>query len=131
VRIVLIGPEADRDRLRPDLLEAGLQIVAELAARPAADDGLNGADAIVETRHATPALSRRAADQTRDEPLTPREQDVLERMAEGLSNKAIAEALGISDQTVKFHVAAIIGKFGATNRTDAVRRAIRRGLVAV
>ena len=63
--------------------------------------------------------------------LTAREHDVLALLAEGLPNKAIAQALGISDQTVKFHVAAIIGKLGAANRTDAVRRAIRRGLVAV
>ena len=50
---------------------------------------------------------------------------------EGLSNKTIAARLGISDQTVKFHVAAICGKLDAANRTDAVRRAIRRGLVTV
>ena len=44
---------------------------------------------------------------------------------------AVVPRLGISDQTVKFHVAAICGKLGAANRTDAVRRAIRRGLVSV
>ena len=66
-----------------------------------------------------------------DEPLTPREVQVLELLAEGLPNKAIAARLRISDQTVKFHVAAICGKLGAANRTDAVRRAIRQGLVAV
>ena len=65
------------------------------------------------------------------EALTAREQEVLELVAEGLSNKAMAAALGISDQTVKFHVAAIIAKLGATNRTDAVRRAVRRGLIAL
>jgi DNA-binding NarL/FixJ family response regulator len=65
------------------------------------------------------------------EPLTSREREVLALLAEGLPNKAIAGALGISDQTVKFHVAAIIGKLGAANRTDAVRRAVRRGLVAL
>jgi DNA-binding NarL/FixJ family response regulator len=48
-----------------------------------------------------------------------------------LSNKAIAARLGISDQTVKFHVASIAGKLGAQNRTDAVRRAVRRGLVTL
>ena len=63
-----------------------------------------------------------------EEPLTPREIDVVELLAEGLSNKAIAVRLGISDQTVKFHVASICGKLGAANRTDAVRRAVRRGL---
>ena len=65
------------------------------------------------------------------EPLTPREIEVLELLAEGLPNKGIAARLGISDQTVKFHVAAIMGKLGASNRTDAVRRAVRRGLVSL
>ena len=66
-----------------------------------------------------------------EEPLTQREVQVLELLAEGLPNKAIAGRLGISDQTVKFHVAAISGKLGAANRTDAVRRAVRRGLITL
>jgi len=66
-----------------------------------------------------------------EEPLTPREVQVLERLAEGLPNKAIAERLGISDQTVKFHVSSISGKLGAANRTDVVRRAVRRGLITL
>ncbi len=65
------------------------------------------------------------------ETLTSRETEVLELLAEGLSNKGIAARLGISDQTVKFHVASIGGKLGAANRTDAVRLAVRRGLVAL
>jgi len=73
----------------------------------------------------------RLADEDLAEGLTAREIQVLELLSEGLSNKAIAGRLGISDQTVKFHVAAISGKLGASNRTDAVRRAIRRGLVTV
>ena len=56
---------------------------------------------------------------------------MLELLAEGLPNKAIAARLGISDQTVKFHVASIAGKLGAANRTDAVRRAVRRGLISL
>ena len=66
-----------------------------------------------------------------DEPLTPREVQVLEGLAEGLPNKAIAARLQISDQTVKFHVSSISGKLGARNRTDAVRRAARRGLITL
>jgi DNA-binding NarL/FixJ family response regulator len=134
MRIVLVGAKADRDRLRPDLLEAGFEIVSELSARPSPDAAIDGADAVVEATRKTPALAfRQGVDDatTTAEPLTPRELDVLSRLAEGLPNKAIADALGISDQTVKFHVAAIIGKLGAANRTDAVRRAIRRGLVAI
>ena len=68
---------------------------------------------------------------TTAESLTARELDVLRLLAEGLPNKMIAERLGISDQTVKFHVASIGGKLGARNRTDAVRLAIRRGLVEI
>jgi len=63
------------------------------------------------------------------EPLTARELEVLELLAQGLPNKSIAARLGISDQTVKFHVAAICGKLGAANRTDAAHRALRRGLI--
>ena len=66
-----------------------------------------------------------------EEPLTPREVQVLELLAEGLPNKSIATRLRISDQTVKFHVSSISGKLGAKNRTDAVRRAARRGLITL
>ncbi len=65
------------------------------------------------------------------ETLTRREIEVLELLAAGLPNKAIASRLGISDQTVKFHVGSISGKLGASNRTDAVRRAVRRGLLTL
>ncbi len=65
------------------------------------------------------------------EALTPREVEVLGLLAEGLPNKAIAARLDISDQTVKFHVSSICGKLGAANRTDAVRRAVRRGLITL
>jgi DNA-binding NarL/FixJ family response regulator len=63
------------------------------------------------------------------EPLTPREQEVLRLLALGLANKEIAARLNISEHTVKFHVAAILGKLGAASRTEAVARGIRRGLV--
>ena len=72
-----------------------------------------------------------ADEQIPAEALTTREIQVLELMAEGLSNKGIASALGVSDQTVKFHVASISGKLGASNRTDAVRLAVRRGLITL
>ena len=61
--------------------------------------------------------------------LTPRERDVLERLARGRSNKEIAAELSVSERTVKFHVSAIFSKLGATNRTEAVSRAVQAGLV--
>jgi two-component system, NarL family, response regulator YdfI len=63
------------------------------------------------------------------EPLTPRESEVLQMLAGGLGNKEIAAKLDISEHTVKFHVASILGKLGAASRTEAVSLGIRRGLV--
>jgi two-component system nitrate/nitrite response regulator NarL len=63
------------------------------------------------------------------EELTPRELEVLQLLAEGLSNKAIGRRLEISEHTVKFHVNAILGKLGAQSRTEAVVRATRLGLI--
>jgi DNA-binding CsgD family transcriptional regulator len=64
-----------------------------------------------------------------DQPLTPRETEVLALLAQGASNKAIARALGISVHTAKFHVGQIIDKLDATGRTDAVAHAARRGVL--
>ena len=63
------------------------------------------------------------------EALTGRELEVLQLLAEGLANKAIAFELGISDHTVKFHVTAIMNKLSAQSRTEAVVRATRLGLI--
>ncbi len=63
------------------------------------------------------------------EPLTEREAEVLQLLAQGLANKQIAVALGISEHTVKFHVSSLYGKLGATNRTEAVRLGIQSGLI--
>jgi DNA-binding NarL/FixJ family response regulator len=63
------------------------------------------------------------------EPLSARELQVLRHLAEGLSNKEIARAIGVSEHTVKFHVNAILGKLGAQSRTEAVVKATRAGLI--
>jgi DNA-binding NarL/FixJ family response regulator len=63
------------------------------------------------------------------EALTPREQEVLQLLAQGLANKIIAQRLEISEHTVKFHVNAIMTKLGAQSRTEAVVRATQRGLI--
>jgi NarL family two-component system response regulator YdfI len=63
------------------------------------------------------------------EPLTPREREVLQMLASGLVNKEIAAKLSISEHTVKFHVASILGKLGAATRTEAVSLGFRRGLI--
>ena len=63
--------------------------------------------------------------------LSPREQAVLQLMAQGLANKEIAAKLGLSVHTVKFHVAALLEKLGAASRTEAVMDGIRMGLISL
>jgi DNA-binding NarL/FixJ family response regulator len=80
------------------------------------------------------AARGRATDQAGDSTpivLTPRESSVLEHLARGRSNKQIAAALGVSERTVKFHVSTLFTKLGATNRTEAVTRAIQAGLTSL
>ena len=64
-----------------------------------------------------------------EEALTSREQEVLQLVAEGLTNRAIAQELSISEHTVKFHINTIMGKLNAPSRTAAVVRATRLGLI--
>ena len=64
-----------------------------------------------------------------DDPLTPREREVLQMLAAGLGNKEIAARLHISDHTAKFHVSQILAKLSAASRAEAVSIAMRRGLV--
>ena len=136
MRVLLVGPASERARLRAQL-DPSIEIAGEFATLDdaRAQGGDVDADAVlVVPVHESPAGSAQSddADDVYDvEPLTAREVQVLELLAEGLPNKAIAGRLGISDQTVKFHVAALSGKLGAANRTDAVRRAVRRGLIAL
>ncbi len=84
-----------------------------------------------ELRIALPDRRSGAVRETLQEPLTPRETDVLRHIADGLSNKEIADRLAISEHTVKFHVASIMSKLDATSRTEAVTAAIRLGLLMI
>ena len=99
------------------------QIVAAIYAAAA---GL----AVVPVDDSPPLLPHGPVEQA-TEPLTPREMDVLEMLAEGLSNKAIAHGLSISEHTAKFHVNSILAKLRAGTRTEAVMRGIRLGLVKI
>jgi len=65
------------------------------------------------------------------ESLTAREAEVLRHVANGLTNKAIAVRLGISEHTVKFHLGSAMGKLGAASRAEAVAVAMRRGAISV
>ena len=135
-----------------DVDEAGVRVVALVAddvhaveARAAGALGLVPRDVEAERLLATigavskgmlvfdPEMAPPALQDGRRPPqaadLTPRELEVLRLLAEGLANKAIAHRLDVSEHTVKFHVNSILGKLGAQNRTDAVVRATRLGLI--
>lgn len=73
----------------------------------------------------------RPVDGDMPEPLTERETEVLQWLAQGLANKQIAARLNVSTHTVKYHIASIYGKLGATNRTEAVRFGLQKGLVTL
>jgi two-component system, NarL family, nitrate/nitrite response regulator NarL len=125
MKVLLVGPPLERARLRARL-NGSMDVAGEFDSLAAARASKSGSDAIVITSDSADIDEGEV-----DEPLTPREVQVLELLAEGLPNKAIAVRLQISDQTVKFHVSSIAGKLGAKNRTDAVRRAVRRGLITL
>ena len=127
MRVLLVGSAAGRAQLRSRLNGAAVDVMGEFGSMSAARAAGLDVDGILVAPDATFVSGSDAF----EESLTPREVQVLELMAEGLPNKAIAARLGISDQTVKFHVSSISGKLGAANRTDAVRRAVRRGLITL
>jgi two-component system, NarL family, nitrate/nitrite response regulator NarL len=130
MRVLLVGSAAERARLRAQM-NGSMEVVAEYATLAAARAAAADADAILVGSSRAGRSDDEYDEAAIDDRLTPREIQVLELLAEGLANKAIADRLGISDQTVKFHVASISGKLGAVNRTDAVRRAVRRGLITL
>jgi zinc/manganese transport system substrate-binding protein len=121
---------AERFRAQARAWEEQLQpYTAELDALRAVAAGL-----VVLDPRAAPALvaaAPRLATESPAESLTARERDVLALVAQGLPNKTIAQRLAISEHTVKFHVGAILAKLGAASRTEAVRLAARRGLIAL
>jgi two-component system, NarL family, response regulator YdfI len=136
MRVVLLGDgmtaATSTDALRGGIhaaLPGDISPEQLIAALQAAANGL----LVLHPSHASEGLPagsapQRALDELA-ESLTRRELEVLQMLAAGLSNKEIAARLSISEHTVKFHVASILGKLGAASRTEAVSLGIRRGLV--
>jgi len=127
MRVVLIGSAEARSALRARL-PAELQVVGEAASMADARAAGHAADAwLLAPQRPQPSDEGAVV----VESLTPRELEVLELLADGLPNRQIALRLGMSPETVKFHVAQISGKLGVSNRTEAVRVAIRRGPLSI
>ena len=131
--VVVARDPARRQTLIQRAEEAGWTVRADVPAEAAlSPEDLDGVAALVLDVQDAHATSIRG-DETPDlvEPLTVREQEVFEQMADGLSNRQIAHALGISEHTVKFHVSAILGKLGVATRSAAIRHGMRQGLVTL
>jgi two-component system nitrate/nitrite response regulator NarL len=142
--------EPTRERIRASTLPVVVLAGADAQAREALAAGAKGALArdgdaarlsatlravtrglvVLDERFASGWVRERHAEEPL-EPLTARELEVLQLLARGLPNKLIAQRLGISDHTAKFHVNAILSKLGAESRTEAVVLAARLGLVVL
>lgn len=145
--VVIGGGQSDwaRDALREGIVRAVLPHAASsdeiIAAVEAVSAGLVVLDAetfsaLLSRSHHMDELSSAQADEERlptvaeeIDALTPREREVLEMLASGVSNKEIAWRMKISEHTVKFHVASIFAKLDVSTRTEAVMQGIRKGLV--
>ncbi len=123
---------ADPDRLRQDLAQLRAAIAGRvtimlggLAFTHHHTGGRLGADAVLTTAvEAVTLLSRRAS------PLTRRETQVLQAVADGLENTAIAELLGVRPSTVKAHLDGVYGKLAVSTRSAAVARGVRDGWIS-
>lgn len=143
------GGQSDwvRDALREGVVWAALRHAASsdeiIAAVEAVSAGLVALDAetfsallspprpVDELSSAQPDEESLLAVASEIDALTPREREVLEMLAEGLSNKEIAWRMKISEHTVKFHVASIFAKLDVSTRTEAVMQGVRKGFVMV
>jgi DNA-binding NarL/FixJ family response regulator len=144
MRVFVVGVSpADLGALRARVrADPALQVVGE-ALKADLDGGHvllpGGVDAVLMSREAaaqslmSDALPRpvRTTDETLFEELTPRERDVLALLSDGHGNRIIAERLGVSEHTVKFHLTSIYSKLGASTRTEAVRKGLELGIIDI
>jgi NarL family two-component system response regulator LiaR len=135
VRVIVLTSFAEDDRLLPAIqagaagyLMKNVQPKELARAIRAAHAGEALLDPAVAAR-LVEAIAQPAGEEPRDE-LTPREHEVLELIGQGLSNKRIALALGVSEKTVKTHVGHVLAKLGVTDRTQAALHAVRSGLLS-
>jgi DNA-binding NarL/FixJ family response regulator len=130
--LLLIGSDsASVSRVR----EQGSSIIERSSSAPRIASALRAvAEGLLVLDRASFQLQRidsRIQEASPTESLTERELEVLRLLADGLTNRGIALELGISVNTVKFHVNAILGKFAAQSRTEAVVRAMQAGILHI
>lgn len=113
-----------------ELEQRGLSVLSEGVSRAQLQVALRTVAAGLAVRDpAMPALHHRAPQVSETDELTNRERELLRFLGEGLGNREIAQALGLTDHTVKFHLRSIYAKLGVRTRTEAVSVAVRRGML--
>jgi DNA-binding NarL/FixJ family response regulator len=132
LRYPVLALSSSAARAREALASGARGVVSRRSTGPrlshALDSILEGL-VVIDEELAEDALRPPARPLGSHETLTPRELEVIELLASGLSNKEIAERLGVSFHTVKFHVNAILGKLGAASRAEAVALAAKAGVL--
>lgn len=158
IDVILVAEETllrDASRVLPidgacaiALLSDDLRSVATVRALPVRGWGIVGLDTtaaeldavvravanglvVLPPQMAHQLLGLRTEVEEQPEPLTARERGVLDLLSQGLPNKLIAQRLQISEHTVKFHISSIYTKLGVSNRTEAISRGARRGLITL
>jgi DNA-binding NarL/FixJ family response regulator len=135
---VLILTTYDEDELIWGGLQAGAKGYLLKDAPP--EELLQGIEAVAAGRSLLPphiaaklmqVIREGGPAREKGEPLTERELEILRAMARGAANKEIAAELGISENTVKTHISHLFQKLGARDRTEAVTRALSRGLISL
>jgi two-component system, NarL family, response regulator YdfI len=132
--IVLLSDDLSRADLRREL-HSGVRAILprdatdiELAA---AIEGVAAGLTVLSAEDMDALLPPPAQTNEVTEPLTARESEVLALLSQGAANREIAQRLGISEHTVKFHVSSVLAKLGASTRTEAVARGMREGLIVI
>ncbi|NOK62801.1 MAG: response regulator transcription factor [Chloroflexi bacterium AL-W] len=132
--LVVLSDEAQTVRLLQSLPLRGWGIVSSEASTEELEAAIKAVEQgliVLPPALAEQQFTQRAVVDEPTEPLTTREQEVLNLISQGLSNKLIAQQLSISEHTVKFHISSLYTKLGASSRTDAVSRGARRGLITL
>jgi DNA-binding NarL/FixJ family response regulator len=129
--VVLLADGADSSR-GAELEQRGVSVLSDGVSRAQLVAALRAVASGLGVREPTGAprpMPATPVPTTATESLTPRERELLLLLGEGLGNREIARALGLSDHTVKFHLHSIYTKLGVRTRTEAVSVAVRRGML--
>ncbi len=134
VPVVVLTDSPDDSRILPALQAGALGCLPKTSTGPELERAIKAAasgESVLYPASAAALLERLRSEPGPAESLTARESEVLQWVAAGLTNKAVAYRLGISEHTVKFHLSSAMNKLGAASRAEAVAIAIRLGLISI